>query len=73
MLIWFFFWLTCSAFTDIRGENGRRNYIAVKTPATVSSAVNRELDAVIHLQYGKKNEYLPYGIKELVFPSCMRL
>ncbi|XP_056857024.1 myosin-4-like [Raphanus sativus] len=35
----------------IRGENARRNYIAVKTPATVSSAVNRELDAVIHLQY----------------------
>ncbi|KAJ0251477.1 Myosin-4 [Hirschfeldia incana] len=34
----------------IRGENARRNYIVVKTPATVSSAVDRELDAVIYLQ-----------------------
>ncbi|CAF2150248.1 unnamed protein product [Brassica napus] len=34
----------------IRGENARRNYIAMQTPATVSSEVTKELDAVIHLQ-----------------------
>ncbi|KAF3534456.1 hypothetical protein DY000_02038564 [Brassica cretica] len=34
----------------IRGENARRNYIVMQTPATVSSEVTKELDAVIHLQ-----------------------
>ncbi|CAH8317860.1 unnamed protein product [Eruca vesicaria subsp. sativa] len=34
----------------IRGEIARRNYIVVKTPVKVSSAVTKELDAVIHLQ-----------------------
>ncbi|KAG2245357.1 hypothetical protein Bca52824_092781 [Brassica carinata] len=34
----------------IRGENARRNYIVVKTPATVSAVFTKELDAVIHLQ-----------------------
>jgi len=35
----------------IRGENARRNYIVVGESAIVSTAITKELDAAIHLQY----------------------